>query len=104
MRSSNKLGPKAGGVVDCFFYFVLTEGEGLFGLVVVVNIPGIDCEERQTHRRVFKIMLDKLVGIDELDRTIGEVNVNKGVLAGGGVKARPLVESSQDIGAEGVVV
>jgi len=68
----------------------------LCGLVVVRNIPGIDSEERETLRRVFKIILDKLVGIDELDRTIGEVNVNERVLTGGGVKACPLVESSQD--------
>lgn len=74
------------------------------GLIVVGNIPGIDSEERQPLRWVFKIILDEFVGVDELDRTIGEVNLNEGVLAGGCVKARPLVESGQDIGAEGVVV
>lgn len=84
---------EADSVFDCFFDFILTERERLRVFVVVCNIPQIDGEERVTLRRVvIKVKLDKLVSVDEFDRAIGEVNVDKSVLASSGIKARPLIE------------
>ena len=50
-------------------------------------------------------MRDAETGLrDELDRAIGEVNVNESVLASSGIEARPLVESDENIVAECVVI
>lgn len=54
--------------------------------------------------RVYKVIFDEIVGVDELDRPIGKVNVDEGVFADTVLEARPLIESVDDIGAEGVAV